>query len=177
MNISKIKTESTTEVKGQIADVIYFQEKGGKLMRLTEVIDSLSPLSSVVVLAGDDPSLQYREVKSLIEEIKDKKIILETSSFNRDLHHICDKVVFIFKTYDMVHENVIQHINNHLDKYVPVAIGDHENFNAENFAMLCKILDVLYVRIPEGGKSNLIEMSQIAERYETKLIEMDKIPL
>lgn len=52
MRISNIETESTSEVKGNIADVIYFQEEGAKLMYIREVLDSLSPLSSVVVLRG-----------------------------------------------------------------------------------------------------------------------------
>ncbi len=177
MQISKIKTESTTEVKGKVADIVYFQKSGGKLLYIQDILDALSPLSSVVVLAGEEPSLQYKEVIQLIEKIDDKKVVLETSSFDRHLHYMCDKVVFTFKTHDMVHQNVIEHINNHLEKHIPVVVVGHEQFNKENFASLCKNLDMLYVRFQDDINVDLSELSQIAEKYNTELIELEKISL
>ena len=178
MRISEILTESTEDVKGNIANVIHFQEIGGKLMYINEVIDSLSPLSSVTVLKIEDPSHQYEDLMKLVGQIEDKKIVLETSTFNRDLHNICDKVVFVFKLNDLIHENIIKHINNHLEIYIPLVEIDQEQFDAEKFAILCRILEQLYVRyntdIPPDFKEDL---QNSAKRNNTKLIEFEKIPL
>ncbi|TFF99279.1 MAG: hypothetical protein EU541_05290 [Promethearchaeota archaeon] len=177
MRINKISNESTEVVKGKLSDIIYFQQEGGKLMYIKEMLDSLSRLSSVVVLRGDEPGAQYEELVKFIKQINDKKIILETSDFNRDLHNMCDKVVFIFKTFDMVHENLIEHINNHLDIYLPLVVVGHEDFNMKSFETLCRILDVLYVRFYDDCKLDLSEYSEIAKKHNTKLIELDKISL
>jgi len=177
MRISEIETESTEDVKGNIADVIHFQEEGGKLMYVNEVLRSLSPLSSVIVLKIEDPSHQFEDIMKLINQIEDKKIVLETSTFSRDLHNVCDKVVFVFKPNDLVHENIIKHINNHLEMYIPLVEVDQGQLDAEKFTLLCSILDVLYVRFDADIDSDFKEdLQQIATKNNTELIEFDKIP-
>lgn len=167
MRIAEIKTNSTAEVSGYFIDIVYFQgcdrnccycfnrelrdTNGGDDLTTGEVVERLSRMSSIVVFTGGEPMMQARsekgmfEIFSLITEIqkRGKKVILETSEYNKHIWAVCDKILYCIKTWN-VDEYVLTHaIQN---KVIPVVIWGHSCFSKKGFKNAVKILKKIYIR-------------------------------
>ena len=192
MKIAGIINDSTAEVKGHFADVIYFQGclrdccycfnpelksfDGGEEMSITEVMGRLSHYSNVVVLTGGEPACQ--DICSLIDSIRSrvKIVVLETSFFNPEQWIKADKVLICLKTFD-VDPEILKAVNEH-DNAIPVVVICHDCFNIEGFKeILRKIKKDIYFRYCNGKPPHTQKIYSIIKRFNKPFKVFDKICL
>lgn len=196
MKIAKIINNSTAEVKGHFSDVIYFQGcrrncgycfnpqlipfDGGKETTKYEIINSLSDISDVVVITGGEPMYQDKYVHELIKIIRettDKKIVLETALITPIVFKDCDKVLFTFKTFDVISEDDIKWLNKQENIIRCVVIG-HPWFDFDGFKKILKYLKKpLFFRFYNDRIKKFNEVWKIAKMYNVQLKRFDKICL
>jgi len=196
MKIAKIINNSSAEVKGHFSDVIYLQGcrrncgycfnpelipfNSGKEISKHDIINSLSEFSDVVVITGGEPLYQDIDVDDLIIEIRErteKKIILETSLIVRIVYDKCDKVLFTFKSFDVINEWDIDYIN-HYDNIIPCVVIGHKWFDFDGYKKILKGLKKpLFYRFYNGRLQKFNEVFRLAKIYNVELKRLDKICL
>ena len=181
---------STAEVKGEFSDVVFFQgcsrncgycfnpelksegvfeqEKDYK-----EIAQALyHSFSGVVVLTGGEPLDQPKEeLFRLIKLLKQnkKKVIVETSKYNREIFNIATHVLYTIKTWD-ISTYALVNIGN-MKNVTPLVISDHKQFVWSGYMELFPFFDTIYFRTYNDrfmGKS-WSNMYKLAKKYKTEL--------
>lgn len=189
---------STAEVKSEFSDVVFFQgcsrdceycfnpelkEKGvyEQEKDYKEIAQALyNSFSRVVVLTGGEPLDQpIGKLLRLILLLKKigKKVVVETSKFNREIFNNATHILYTIKTWD-VKDRVLVEINN-MKNVTPLVITDHKKFVWSGYMDILRYLDVIYYRPVNDtimGKS-WPNMYKLSKKYETKLIRFNQICL
>lgn len=194
MKVNKFSYESTAEIKNKFADIIHFQGctrnccfcfnpelksfKGYNYdITPTEVLEKLGgTLSEYVVLTGGEPLEQaISELYTLIKEIKKmgKKVLLETSRYNKQAFKDVDFVLYSVKTFD-IDEEILNNIKD-MNNVIPVIITDHDCFDYKGYIKACKILNRIWLRPKDDTpySKSYINLYKISKKYNTKVKRFD----
>jgi len=198
MKLAKINMNSTAEVKGEFSDVVFFQgcsrnciycfnpelkengvseqEKGYK-----ELAQALyHSFSGVVVLTGGEPLDQPKEeIFRLIKLLKynNKKVVVETSKYDREIFNIATHVLYTIKTWD-INTHALVNTSN-MKNVTPLVISDHKDFVWSGYMELFPFFDTIYFRPVNDtmmGKS-WVNMYKLAKKYKTELKRFKQICL
>lgn len=200
MKLNKIIYESPGEIKGEFADVVYFQgcsrsccfcfnpqlrdqEAYNLELTPTELVGKIkNTISKYVVLTGGEPLEQdYLELGTLIDLLKlaKKKIVLETSQFDSWIYSQVNHVLYSIKTFD-VNEVVLKEIVERNMNFVTcVVVTDHECFDYNGFMKAIEILNILYCRTKDDVplSKSFINLKRIAKKYNKKIERFTKLCL
>lgn len=189
---------STAEVKGEFSDVVFFQgctrnciycfnpelkEKGvyEQEKDYKELAQALyNSFSGVVVLTGGEPLDQPKEeIFRLIKLLKKtgKKVVVETSKYDREIFNIATHVLYTIKTWDLERSALINIAN--MKNVTPLIITDHKDFVWSGYMELFPNFDTIYFRPYNDqfmGKS-WVKMYKMAKKYKTELKRFNQICL
>lgn len=160
MQVAEIVNNSSAEVKGHFADVIWFQGcpfkcpycfnpelqafEGGREMYWWDIVKKLSDYSDVVVLTGGDPLYQDSvDLEGLIRacQIRGKKVIIETMLYNDRIIECADKVYASFPCYgNDVNYNVVKTAEKLPNVEIIVVVG-YTGFDLGIFVNLLHSID------------------------------------
>jgi len=198
MKLAKINMNSTAEVKGEFSDVVFFQgctrncvycfnpelkEKGvyeqeKDYKELAQAV--YNSFSGVVVLTGGEPLDQPKEeIFRLIKLLKltKKKVVVETSKYDRDIFNITTHVLYTIKTWD-INMSALIDISN-MKNVTPLIITEHKDFVWSGYMDVLTYFDTIYFRPCNDrlmGKS-WSNMYKLAKKYKTQLKRFDQICL
>lgn len=198
MKLAELRMNSIAEVKGEFSDLFFFQgctrnciycfnpelkSKGTfeQEKNYKELAQSVyNSFSSVVVLTGGEPLDQPKEeIFRLIKLLKlsKKKVVVETSKYDRDIFNIATHVLYTIKTWDISFSALIDISNT--KNVTPLIITDHKDFVWSGYMDVLTYFDTLYFRPYNDrlvGKS-WVNMYKLAKKYKTELKRFSQICL
>lgn len=199
MKVARIELNSPAEVEKEFADVVFFQgctrscvycfnpelqEKGGfdHEMDVKEIAQYVyNSFSSVIVLTGGEPLDQDKtELLNLISYMKacNKKIVLETSKYDKDIYNAVTHVIYCIKTND-VNESALNGMEN-MKHVTKIVITDHEGFSFDGYInALAYMNGIIYYR-PANDRllgRKWANLYQLAKKYKIELKRWKKICL
>ena len=158
IRVGDIKKESTGEVRGHFADIIYFQgcskkcgycfnkslipTEGGLNMSAEAIWHIIKDtMSDVLVLTGGEPLEQtISELFKLTVRAKynNRKVILETCKYHESISNAVDKVLFTIKTFDVDIEAIKKYKERENVDFC-IVIG-HDYFDLDGYKFVYNII-------------------------------------
>ena len=192
-----LKKESTGEVRGHFADIVYFQgctkdccycfnkslipKEGGEIMDDEEIWDTIkNTISDVLVFTGGEPLEQ--DIISLFRlmlkaRYKRRKIVLETCRYHELISNSVDKVLFTIKTFD-VDVNAIKKLRDKENVDFCIVIG-HECFDMDGYKFAHNIVGrkPIYHRFNMDMPQNFNELYRYTKSLKKNFLVFNKIDL
>lgn len=191
MRIGKIVTASAAEVEGGLADIVYFQGcdraccycfnptlkyfTAGREVYPEDIVKELSDLSDYVILTGGEPLCQDRNDLEIIIDLcmaLGKKVIIETSYYDKDIFGIVDKVLFCAKTF-AIQEAAFKQIAG-LDNVVVVVVIGHECLNRVGLTRILWHFKDLHVRFANDMPCDIRDVYRLFKNYKRSFKIFDK---
>lgn len=194
MRVNNIRNDSTAEVKGHFADVIFFQGcsrgcpfcfnpslipfEDGIEMSVDDILQHLSPMSDVVVLTGGEPLQQDKsQLHSLVLWLafKNKKIVLETGLYDNLIYRSVDKVLYSIKTFDMKMDEIMMTLAHKNVDYV--VVYGHKAFDWDGFKLAHKYIPEIYHRFHKDFPKDWKDIYRYVKNQKKDFLVFTKIDL
>lgn len=197
MRVSSLKKESTGEVRGHFADIIYFQgcskhccycfnptlmpREGGERMDDGDIWNEIKDsISDVLVFTGGEPLEQsiIPLFRLMIKaRYKKRKIVLETCRYHELISNSADKVLFTIKTFD-IDVNAIKKLRDKENVDFCVVIG-HDCFDMDGYKFAHRLAGnkPIYHRFNNDIPQNFNELFRYTKSLKKNFLVFNKIDL